>query len=67
MVLEEICDLCSKVKKMNNKSALQYSSTSTGKPEILPAGKRKVVPVNAMKAYGEVKVDTHILLNFCTR
>jgi hypothetical protein len=67
MVLEEICDLCSEVKRMNNKSALQESSTSTGKPEFLPAGKLKIVPVKAMKAYGEVKVDMHILLNFCTR
>jgi hypothetical protein len=67
MVLEEISDLCSKVKRVNNESALQGSSTSTGKPEFLPAGKSKVVPVNAMKAYGEIKVDMHILLNFCTR
>jgi len=52
---------------MNNKSALQDPSTSTGKPEFLPAGKGKVVPVNAMKAYGEVKVDMHVLLKFCTR
>ena len=52
---------------MNNYSALQDSSTSTDKHEFLPAGKRKVVPVNAMKAYREVKVAMHILLNFCTR
>jgi hypothetical protein len=52
---------------MNNKSALQDPCTSTGKPEFLPAGKRKVMPVNAMKAYSEVKVDIHILLKFCTR
>jgi len=67
MVLEEICDLYSKVKRMNNYSALQVSSTSTGKHEFLPAGKHKVFPVNAMEAYGEVKVAMHILLNFCTR
>jgi len=67
MVLEELCDLCCKVKRMNNYSALQDSSTSTDKHEFLPAGKRKVVPVNAMKAYREVKVAMHILLNFCTR
>jgi len=34
MVLDEICDLCSEVNRMNNKYALQYSATSTGKPEI---------------------------------
>jgi hypothetical protein len=67
MVLEEIRHLFSKVKRMNNKSALQDSSTSKSTPEVLPAGKRKVVPVNAMKAYGEVEVDMLILLKFCTR
>jgi hypothetical protein len=61
MCLEEICDLCSKVKRMNNYSALQDSSTSRGKPEVIHACKRKVVPVNAMKAYREVKVAMHIL------
>jgi hypothetical protein len=66
MVLEEICDLCSKVKRMNNKSALQDPFTSTGKPKFLPAVKCEVVPVNATKACEEVKVDMHILLKFCT-
>jgi hypothetical protein len=41
---------------------LQDSSTSTVKHEFLPAGKRKVVPVNAMKAYGREKVYMHIFL-----
>jgi len=52
---------------MSNYSALQDSSASTGKHKFLPACKHKVFPVNVMKAYGEVKISMHILLNFCTR
>jgi len=40
MVLEEICDLFSKVKRMNNYSPLQCSTTPTGRHEFLPEGKR---------------------------